>query len=142
MSYTATTASQPPRSPIYLANRMTLERALERIAELEETIRQLKSERGDEIFFIDELPASKQGLTLLRLFLSRRIVTRQLMLDAMYDERNDGGPDCAQKVIDTTVCRLRKKLDPFGISLRTLRSQGYEISEADQTKLRALVAGR
>jgi DNA-binding response OmpR family regulator len=118
---------------------MTLEQALACIAELEETIRQLKSERGDEIFFINELPVSKHGLTLLRLFLSRRIVTRQLMLEAMYEDRASGGPDFAEKVIHTVVYRLRKKLSPFDISLKTIRSVGYEIGEADQAKLRALV---
>ena len=128
--------SQPPRPPIYLANRMTLERALERIAELEETIHQLKTERGDDMFLPNAFRVQKHAATLLRLLIQRGKVSRRFALERMYEFTEP--PDTAAKVLDTVAYRLRWKMRPFGITILRDYGAGYSISAEDQAKLKRL----
>ena len=128
--------SQPPRPPIYLANRMTLERALERIAELEETIHQLKTERGDDMFLPNAFRVQKHAATLLRLLIQRGKVSRRFALERMYEFTEP--PDTAAKVLDTVAYRLRRKMRLFGITILRDYGAGYSISAEDQAKLKRL----
>ena len=128
--------SPTSRKPIYLANRMTLERALERIAELEETIHQLKTERGDDMFLPNAFRVQKHAATLLRLLIQRGKVSRRFALERMYKFTEP--PDTAAKVLDTVAYRLRWKMRPFGITILRDYGAGYSISAEDQAKLKRL----
>ena len=79
---------------------------------------------------------------ILLVILRRRYATREALHDAV--ESNRGNPDEAtdKKIVDVVVCKLRKKLAPLGLTLHTIHSIGYEISEADRQKAWAIVRGQ
>lgn len=52
---------------------------------------------------------------------SRRIASHGMIVDALWGDDPDGGPLCAEEVIRTYICNLRKK----GFRIRTLYGQGY-----------------
>lgn len=63
--------------------------------------------------------------------------TKSQLMDALYGLRmTDEEPD--QKIIDVFVCRLRRKLKPFGIKIETAWGQGYRLSAEDRQRVLAL----
>ena len=50
--------------------------------------------------------------------------TKQALMDAMYNGSIDE-PEI--KIVDVFVCKLRKKLKPFGVDIQTVWGQGYRI---------------
>lgn len=44
-------------------------------------------------------------------------------------------PEAALKIIDVWVCRIRKKIEPFGLGIQTLWGTGYTLSDADRACL-------
>ena len=143
--------SRPPQSPIYLANRMTLEQALERIADREREISRLEDEVRKYRTLAGFDKADKLGravgvggakLMILTMLMSRQECSREALIDAMYGDRPDGGPEYAKKIIDISICKLRRKLVPFGVTIKTVWNWGYSIGKEDQQVLRALAADR
>ena len=59
--------------------------------------------------------------------------TEALMI-AMYDASPDDEPD--DKVIDVFVCKLRKKVKPYGIEIRTIFGRGFAIPNPRRRELR------
>lgn len=76
------------------------------------------------------LTAHEAGL--FGFLLRRDFVTKQAALSALY-----GGMDEPEiKIIDVFICKLRKKIAPFGIRVETQWGQGYWMDAA--SKARAL----
>lgn len=48
-----------------------------------------------------------------------RQVTRTFILDAMYGDDPNGGPENATNVLHVVKCRLRKKIAPYGLDIIT-----------------------
>lgn len=46
---------------------------------------------------------------------------------AMYSDRVDVEPEI--KIVDVFVCKLRKKLKPFGVSIVTVWGHGYSLED-------------
>ena len=72
---------------------------------------------------------SARELAVVELLLSRqgRVVTKEQMVDRLFG----WGEDVASNAIEVSVHRVRKKLEPFGIEIRTVRGMGYLIEKAD-----------
>jgi len=65
-----------------------------------------------------------------------RAVTKEGILDELYAIRPDAAPEI--KIIDVFVCKLRKKLKPLGLDLKTHWGRGYSLElpmEARETEL-------
>lgn len=43
-----------------------------------------------------------------------RMVSQSTLVDAMYGDREDGGPDDAKRVLHVLICRLRRQGHPIG----------------------------
>lgn len=41
-------------------------------------------------------------------------VDREILIDALYGDRSDGGPLSANNVLSVHLCQLRRALEPFG----------------------------
>lgn len=70
---------------------------------------------------------------------SREMGTKAGIMLAMYSDRPGDMPDT--KIVDVFVCKLRKKLSPFGVEVLTVWGQGYrlknrELYSANQAGLR------
>jgi DNA-binding response OmpR family regulator len=87
------------------------------------------------------LKTTKLESRILLVVLRRGHASREQLHDAVEDNR--GNPDEAtdKKIVDVVVCKLRKKLTKIGIVLHTIHSIGYEMNEADRTKLLSILRG-
>jgi two-component system OmpR family response regulator len=67
-------------------------------------------------------------LAVLELLLSRQgqVVTKEQMVDRLFGWGDDGGSNA----IEVYVHRVRKKLEPFNIVIRTVRGMGYLLEKA------------
>jgi len=76
------------------------------------------------------LDLSPRELALLELLLMRagRVVSKEQMVNHLYG----WGDEVADNVIEVNVYRLRKKLEPLGCSIRTVRGMGYLMDRADE----------
>jgi two-component system OmpR family response regulator len=67
-------------------------------------------------FAVMELLMSRQG----------RVVTKEQMLDRLFG----WGEEVGSNAIEVCVHRVRRKLEPFGIEIRTVRGMGYLLEKA------------
>lgn len=100
-----------------------------RIEELEERVASL--EHTDEASWA---PPIEWGLTgkeaqLVAGLLKRDVATKMHLMNMLYGDKPDS--DIAEeKIIDVFVCKVRKKLEPFGVKIETVWGQGYAIPKA------------
>jgi len=106
---------------------------------LREENRQLKEEIG-----LAALPPPMFGLTtqeavIFGVLLANRAPRRSTFMAAIY---SDGAYDdeAEEKIIDVMICKIRKKLRPFGIAIKTNWGESYEMPEASKTRARELMA--
>lgn len=57
---------------------------------------------------------------------TRDVATKSGLMLAMYSDRVDDEPE--MKIVDVFVCKLRRKLRPFSIEIRTVWGQGYSLA--------------
>jgi len=76
------------------------------------------------LFYDDQpLEMSARELALTELFLARqgRVVSKEQMIDHLFGF----GDDVGSNAIEVYVHRVRRKLEPLGIEIRTVRGMGY-----------------
>lgn len=71
---------------------------------------------------------SVRELAVIELLLSRQghVVTKEQMVDRLFGWGDEGGSNA----IEVYVSRLRKKLEPYRIDIRTVRGMGYLLEKA------------
>ena len=71
---------------------------------------------------------SVRELAVIELLLSRQghVVTKEQLVDRLFGWGDDGGSNA----IEVYVHRLRKKLEPFKIDIRTVRGMGYLLEKS------------
>jgi two-component system OmpR family response regulator len=74
-----------------------------------------------------DLPASEMALLETLAIRAGRVVSKQ----AIADRLSRGGNPPSDTAIEICVHRLRRRLGPFGLKVRTLRGFGYML-EADE----------
>jgi two-component system OmpR family response regulator len=82
------------------------------------------------LFHADQpVELSVRELAVIELLLSRQghVVTKEQMVDRLFGWGDDGGSNA----IEVYVHRLRKKLEPFRIDIRTVRGMGYLLEKND-----------
>lgn len=83
------------------------------------------------LFYNDQpVELSVRELAVLELLLSRQgqVVTKEQMVDRLFGWGDDGGSNA----IEVYVHRVRKKLEPFNINIRTVRGMGYLLEKAGE----------
>lgn len=63
---------------------------------------------------------------------ARKLATKDAILAALY--RSLGRDEAAPRIVDVFVCKLRKKITPFGVAVRTAWGSGYYVD--DEVRLR------
>ncbi|RVE90101.1 helix-turn-helix domain-containing protein [Sinorhizobium meliloti] len=56
---------------------------------------------------------------------TRDMATKQSVMLALYSDRADVEPET--KIVDVFVCKMRKKLARFGVTIETVWGQGYRL---------------
>lgn len=68
--------------------------------------------------------------------LEREHITKDSAMAVLY--RDLARDEAEPKIVDVFICKIRKKLKPFGIKITTLWGQGYAMPQASKAALRAL----
>jgi two-component system cell cycle response regulator CtrA len=69
--------------------------------------------------------------------MSRQMASKGALMDAIYQGRDEA----EIKIVDVFVCKIRKKLKPFGIAIETVWGQGYRIPPEVKAQVRAIYGG-
>jgi len=93
---------------------------------LRERVKQLEQEVGFriEVPLIFGLTGSEARI--LGVLLKREVATKEtLLLATTKDATGNLAPEI--KIVDVFICKMRKKLTPFGIVIETVWGQGYRM---------------
>ena len=106
--------------------------------ELRERVRQLEELCfGTTALMPAELELTGSESRLLAHLLAAPHATKDSLLAAIYSARPDDPPEI--KIIDVFVCKVRKKIRPFGLDIQTVWGQGYLMPPASKAKLRTMM---
>ena len=114
-----------------------LRREVEALRDALEAMRgALASDAGVKIIELAKLTYSERML--LGLLMRRHRATKDQMMTMLYADRPDEEPD--SKILDVMICKMRKKLSPYGVEIRTIHGAGYELTPTSREKIKALMA--
>lgn len=65
--------------------------------------------------------------------LARDLATKDAIMAALY--RNDAKDEAEIKIVDVFVCKMRRKLKPFGVEVLTRWGEGYYLSAETKAAL-------
>lgn len=65
---------------------------------------------------------------------NRPLATKDAVMAALY--RSMGKEEAGPKIVDVFICKMRKKLTPYGIMINTVWGQGYALADTDRAKFR------
>ena len=94
---------------------------------------------------LDVLPPVEWRLTgsearIFGVLLTREVATKQALLTALNRLHLADEPEI--KIIDVFVCKIRKKLAPYGIEVLTRCGVGYYLDAAGKARTRELLGDR
>lgn len=119
---------------------METERQLrERIEELEETIRQLLKKEGSrpDSDYCLALRITKRENEVLQVLLSNRTVTHDFLIESVFREEDE--VQYERSTLNVFVYKLRKKLRPIGVEIKSIWGSGYYITQEDKQVLDSYV---
>lgn len=70
--------------------------------------------------------------------MARDLATKEAILAALY--RDVGKDEAEIKIVDVFVCKLRKKIKPFGIEVHTRWGEGYYLLPETKSRIRESLA--
>lgn len=70
--------------------------------------------------------------------LERAVATKDAVMAALY--RDTGKDEAEIKIVDVFVCKVRKKLQPFDIEIKTRWGEGYFMEPSMKTRVHQMMA--
>lgn len=105
---------------------------------LRERVRQLERMLADTTQPMPvEIGLSPNEEKVLAALMARDICSRDHLMTMLYGDRIDDPPD--PKIVDVLVCKLRAKLEPFGVAIETLWARGYMLKPAAKDVVRRMM---
>lgn len=104
---------------------------------LREQVRQLKQALTGDLRWPIEWRLTRVETIVLGVLMTRARPGHAAFWCALYADSEDP-PDA--KVLDVHVCKLRRKLKPLGILIRTEWGMGWHLPAADRARLRKIAA--
>ena len=77
---------------------------------------------------------TQQQACLLLVLIKRREVTRKMLHSVIESRRPQPKVETEPKIVDVVICKLRRKLEAFGLSIETVWSCGYYMPAEDRKK--------
>lgn len=113
-------------------------RLQDQVDTLEETVRQLRAIMRPNTAFISDWRLSKQQTSLLAFVYGRQVATNLQCIEALgrSDFHEQLGPDKLNH-LKVVMHNLRRKLEPFDITIHTVHRQGYAIDSENKARVRA-----
>jgi two-component system OmpR family response regulator len=78
----------------------------------------------------DQIDLTAREVAILNMLLSRsrKVISKQVLFDAVFPHETEAAPNA----LEVHVSRLRHKLRPAGVTIRSLRGLGYRIEEVPE----------
>lgn len=119
----------------------TIQQLRERVEELEEEVRQLRADIAPTDGTFAQI-LTRQQTALLKSILSRKVASYQYIDQVLaghgYSGRRDG-EELEQLRSKVSIHKLRKRLKPYGIKIKTWTRVGYYMDDENKAKLKALM---
>lgn len=77
---------------------------------------------------------TRQQSLVLGLLLRRPEVTKDQLHQAIERDRSGGKEPTSAKLVDVLVCILRRKLKPYGFTVKTMWGHGYFMEQRERTR--------
>ncbi|RUM06789.1 winged helix-turn-helix domain-containing protein [Rhizobium chutanense] len=107
----------------------------DRIAFLEERVRQLEEAlMPASVMAPIEYQLTANEARVFSHLASRDFGTKQSIMMALYSDRAEE-PEI--KIVDVFVCKMRRKLKPFGVRIETIWGQGYRLARPGMAEVAA-----
>ena len=116
---------------------MTLAQAIEEIATLKEANARLKALLKPRWAAHQRLPFSRLERVILGLLVQIGEAPTEKIIELVWGDEIDGGPDDPNNVLKATMSYLRRKLAVIDVKITTVYGFGYIMSKEDRTKLAA-----
>jgi len=100
---------------------------------LQDQVEVLKAALVEYVELPREWNLTTREADVIRVLIKRPIATYDAFMAGLYSER-PATPD--QEIIKSWICRLRRKLEPFGIEIRTIRHIGYALDDVTRAKFK------
>lgn len=107
-----------------------LERANARITQLEEAM-------GMGVITPVDWKLSPSEMRIFGALLARTYINADAAMAVLY--RDQGKEEAHVKILDVFVCKLRKKIGPFGITIETIWGTGYRMLPEVKALARSLI---
>ena len=78
---------------------------------------------------------TRQEADVLGILLRRQVMTHAQLFEAIWG----GDSECDLKIVEVVVCKLRAKLRPHGIAIRTEHGVGYYVPPESKAAAHALI---
>lgn len=93
--------------------------------ELREKVRQLEKLCGFTLDAPLEFGLTQKEGQLFSFLYRSNIVSKDAAMDVLYGDRPNDAPE--MKIVDIFICKMRKKVEPFGIKIDTMWGRGYRM---------------
>lgn len=117
-------------------NRLRIEnkQLRERVEDLEYDLKELHGQvNGAKLFFPIEWALTARETDVLRYLVVNTVGEKKAIHRAMYPREWDA-PDL--KIMDVFICKLRRKVRPFGVEIDTVWGIGWSLNSGLREKLR------
>lgn len=104
--------------------------------ELRERVRQLEEMLGMTFDAPLQLGLTGTETMVLGLLSKVEMATKEAMLSHLYSDRPNDVPEL--KIVDVFICKMRRKLQPFGITIDTVWGRGYALPKSAKVRLAEL----
>lgn len=100
---------------------------------LHQEISVLRSALGDHVYLPAEWRLTHSQRRVMQVLISQDVATLKSIMAALYSDRiAPAGAD----IVKVLINRMRPKLGPFGIEIRTLKNVGYVLDDATRQKFK------
>ena len=104
---------------------------------LRERVRQLESMVGISFESPPMFGFTRAESTIFGVLMKNRLASKESLMMAIYrDHQQD---EAEIKIVDVWVCKMRRKLTPFGIAVQTQWGQGYFLSAEHKAIARTML---
>lgn len=96
----------------------------------------------DTLSFVPDVPAglrlTKREDLVLRSLLKRPLATKEQVMSDAYADLYDLGDEPEIKIVAVFVCKIRKKMKPFGLTIETQFGVGYRVPPETRQAIRRM----
>lgn len=105
---------------------------LERVEELQDRLERIEASLIEtlEPRYVADLTRSEQ--LLVALLMRRERVRREELHSFLYSDRPADDEEAEMKIVDVFICKIRKKLKPFGVEIQTIYGEGFCLPRASK----------